>query len=131
MVAIQDSLTATENCTVAARKTIAHTEQFYHFPKLGVRIQISLSPHKPPRLDTELSDKLFRSDFRDGEWSSLSQAGLSPAERSQRRHDICNRLQIAGFSLDVLEQQCAEGDLEVASTLEIVLESLSQLEQSC
>lgn len=113
-----------------------HTEavggiQIFRFPKLNVFIQVTSEAGDVPKLDARVPVSLFASCFNDADWSTVTECGLSPIERARRRHSIRNRLQIAGFSLEVLQRQAADGDLDLRQTLEMVIESLTELEESC
>lgn len=111
-------------------EAVSNTREFC-FPKLNVYIQVVGAAGDVPRLDARVPANLFANQFNDADWTSVSHPDLSPNERASRRHSIRNRLQIAGFSLEVLHRQAEEGDLDLLQTLDWVIESLTELEACC
>lgn len=105
--------------------------EIHRFPKLGATIQIIGERGDVPQINTHVPRSLFAKHFEDADWSSVTQGNLSPSEKTRRRHSIRNQLQIAGFSLEVLERQSADGDRDLLQTLEVVIHSLKELEASC
>lgn len=116
---------------IAVQREFVDDVQIFRFPKLDVCIEVTSEAGQAPQLDTRVPASLFGAHFDDAEWSSMNQTGLSPTERTSLRHSIRNQLQIAGFSLEVLQRQSEDGDLELLQTLDLVIKSLSELEAAC
>lgn len=116
---------------IAVHRQFVDDAQIFRFPKLDIFIQVTRDAGDAIQLDARVPARLFDTYFDDADWSSVSQAGLSPRERTCRRHSIRNQLQIAGFSLEVLQRQAEDGDVDLLQTLEMVITSLTELEASC
>lgn len=116
---------------IAVQRQFVDDVQIFRFPKLDIFIQVTRDAGDDLQLHARVPAGLFGTYFDDADWSSVSQADLSPSEKTSRRHSIRNQLQIAGFSLEVLQRQAEDRDVDLLETLEMVIASLTELEASC
>lgn len=103
--------------------------QHFRFPNLDVSIDVCLSDGKPVHVDIVFPSDLFAADFDAARWGCSTNERLPTAEAANRRHAVCNRLQIAAMTLDILQQPFDVDDWEsIDRILEMAIESLSYLE---
>ncbi len=104
-----------------------------YFPSLNVRLQVNRSSSDGKGIEFEGPINLINGNYVDDDWPSKSELGVSSQEYSERRHQICNHLQILGFSLEILQRTVAPPgakifDADFDRMLDMAIEALNELE---
>ncbi len=105
-----------------------HQSKRFHFRRLNVSIEVIRLSDRNTNVKIEMPSSLTGGGFKDSEWKETSDESLTREELSQRRHQICNQLQIAEMSLDILNQRVADGEQDLERILQMAIESLDELE---
>ncbi len=115
--------------------TADQTRKQFRFPNLDVSINIRLCNGRPAHVDVRYPNELFQSKFDRSRWACLDLNQYSADEVSSRKHDICNRLHIAGMALEILgrpsnsdDQADPDDQRALEQLLEMAIESLTTLE---
>jgi len=99
-----------------------------HFRHLNVSIEVGQTDEGKSVIKIDAHDEFLRGDFQSSKWPSVSDEALTGEEKSQRRHHVCNQLQVAAMSLEILTRRVAEEDDDVEPILEMAIESLEELD---
>jgi hypothetical protein len=126
---MDDAELSNQERRIAMAMLTATTSQEVCFQRLGVRIQVKLDRQHGSKVRVTVENDFFNAGFDPSRWTDTTSQQLSQELIGESRHRICNQLQVAAMSLEILQSRSEDGSDDLAPILEMAIQSLTELER--
>ncbi len=113
-------------------KLASENSREFYFPHLKICIKVTIAKGDSTRVVVAMPEEFGSKDFFPQPRSIGAAGSQLPEERPKWRHELCNRLHVAGLCLEMLKSRACteiEDNNELEMILKLAIESLSELEE--